>query len=252
MALFCIGIFQVGCNSSQPRTLKIAATPVPHAQILKEIEPDLNRRGVKLRIIEVDDYTSANRLLQDKQVDANFFQHRPYLKQQEEQFCYQFEELVAVHIEPMGIYSVKYDSIEDIPLRRLFAVPSDPSNQARALFLLQEIGLIELHDTSLPTTRDLKRNPHEIRLKEIDAPFLARTLRDVDFAVIPSNFALQARLNPLKDSLAIENADSPYVNIIVIRKGDKSEKLEVLKFVLESPQAKKKIEEKYQGVIKPV
>jgi D-methionine transport system substrate-binding protein len=251
--LFFVALLTLcACSNNEPRTIKIAATPVPHAQILKEIEPELNRRGIKLRIIEVDDYTSANRLLNEGQVDANFFQHRPYLKQQEEQFGYQFEELVPVHIEPLGVYSTKYMTIEDLPLRRLIAIPSDPSNQSRALFLLQDAGLIELENTLAPTLHDLKSNPYQIRLREIDAPFLARTLRDVDFAVIPSNFALQARLNPLKDALLLEDANSPYVNIIVIRKGDTHEKLEVLKFVIQSPQTHKMIEERYQGAIRSI
>jgi D-methionine transport system substrate-binding protein len=250
--IFTLCFFAVACQNSNPRTIKIAATPIPHAQILKEIEPELNRRGINLRIIEVDDYTSANKLLAEKQVDANFFQHRPYLRQQEEQFGYQFEELVAVHIEPLGIYSSKYTSLENISMRRVIAIPSDPSNQSRALFLLEKAGLIELEDTANPTHHDLKANPYELRIRELDAPFIARTLRDVDFAVIPSNFALQARLNPQKDALLLEDANSPYLNVVVINKGDTQEKLEVLKFVLQSPQTSKMIRDKYEGALKPV
>lgn len=244
-------LFFVGCHQKNEASIRVAATPTPQAEILREVAPDLKKKGVHLEIIEVEDYISPNRLLQERQVDANFFQHRPYLKIEEDQFGYDFEELVAVHLEPMGIYSAKHKDLDHLPPRIKVTIPSDPSNQARALLLLQDAGLIRLGNSSMPTLTDVIMDPLHIHFWELESPFLPRSLHDVDLSVIPSNFALQARLNPLKDALFVEPPDSPYVNVVVIRRGEKNEKLELLAEELKTPKTRHFLTERYQGALIP-
>ncbi len=246
-------ILLVGCTPSG-KTLKVAATPLPHAEILKVIEPELKKEGIRLKIIEVDDYTIPNRLLAEKQVDANFFQHRPFLDDQVNRFGYEIEELTKVHIEPLGIYSQKVKSLNDVKDGSLIAIPSDPINEARALNLLADVGLITLHPIakgSYATPLDIADNPKKLKLEEIDAPFLPRTLKDVTLAVIPVNFALQGHLNPAQ-AIASEDTNSPYANIIAIRKGDeKREEIIALKKQMNSAAVKAFIISRYEGAIQP-
>lgn len=242
-----------GCASSE-KTLKVAASAVPHAEILQIVEPELNEQGVRLKIVEVDDYTIPNRLLVEKQVDANYFQHRPFMDDQVNRFGYDIEELTKVHLEPLAIYSLKISSLDQVESGAHVAIPSDPTNEARALKLLQDVGLIELRavkEGAYPTILDITANPKRLKIDELDAPFLPRALKDITLAVIPVNFALQGNLNP-KDALATEAADSPYANIISIRKGDGDrEEIILLKESLNSPKVKQFIEQKYHGELQP-
>ena len=242
-----------GCKGHQEKQLKVAATSVPHAEILEFIQPAMEERGISLDIIVVDDYNIPNRALADKEVDANFFQHLPFLEAQIADFGYQLEPLVAVHIEPMGIYSKKISSIKNLKEGSSIAIPSDPSNEARALALLQQEGLISLNDKGTKTTLlDIKENPLRLRFIEMDAPLLSRSLEDVDAAVINANFALSAGLSPKKDALTLENGQSRYANIVVVRKGDAERgDLQALKEALTSEKTRKFIEEHYRGAITP-
>jgi len=244
-------LFLCGCGPSE-KTLKVAATPVPHADLLEIIKPDLEKEGIYLQIIEVDDYHLPNRLLFEKQVDANFFQHLPYLEEQNRQFGYNLVPLTRVHIEPMGIYSKKLASLDEVSQGATVAIPSDPSNGVRALYLLADMELITLK----PNPRspfDIEKNPKKLKIKEIDAPFLPRVLADVDLAVIPANFALQAKLNPLVDALALEEKESLYANIVVVREGElRSEKLQKLKEALHSEKLREHIYQVYKGAIVPI
>ncbi len=250
LALLCC----TACASKE-KVLKIAATPVPHAELLEAIKPELEAEGIKLKIVEVDDYTLPNRLLYEKQVDANFFQHQPFLDEQNKRCGYHLKPLLAVHIEPLGIYSQKTTKLDNLKEGALVAIPSDPTNEARALLLLQEVHLIKLKGLPkghLATVYDIEENPKHLKFKEVDAAFLPRALPDVEIAVIPANFALQGKLDPLKDALALESADSPYVNVIVIRDGDDNrEDLQKLKEIMSSEKMKKIIFDKYKGSVKP-
>jgi D-methionine transport system substrate-binding protein len=250
--LFALAI--TSCNKHE-HVLKIAATPVPHAELLTFIKPELEKEGIHLKIVEVDDYNLANRLLAEKQVDANFFQHLPFLEEQNHRFGYHLVPLVAVHIEPLGIYSEKVTSIQDVRERGIIAIPNDPTNEARALTLLQEVGLIKLKTQApghLTTIYDIEENPKQLKFQEVDAAFLPRSLADVDLAVIPANYALQAHLNPEKDALALEPSDSPYANIVAVREGDEhKEDLQKLKEALTSEKMRTHILEKYKGAIIP-
>lgn len=244
------------CGCQSEKTLKVAATPVPHADLLEVIKPDLEDEGIKLKIVEVDDYNLPNRLLFEKQIDANFFQHKPYLDEQNERFGYNLVPLIAIHIEPLGIYSKKITSLDQLKEGSLVAIPSDPTNEARALNLLAEVGLIKLKplkNISLATVYDIDENPKNLKIEEVDAAFLPRTLSDVDLAVIPVNFALQANLNPGEDAIVLESKDSPYANIVVIRGGEEDRKeLQKLKEALQSDKLRLYIEEKYKGAILPI
>ncbi len=236
-------------------TLKVAATPVPQAQMLHFVKSELEKEGIKLKVIEVDDYNIPNRALAEKEVAANFFQHIPFMDEQIKNFGYKIQCYARIELEPMAIYSDKIASLKDLKKGATIAIPNDPTNEFRALSILQKQGLIEMrpHAKLTATVADIQSNPLDLKFREIDAALLTRALPDVDAAAIPTNFALQLGLNPSKDSLAMESVDSPYANIIAIRIGDADDpRLEVLKKVMLSDNMRTFIEDTYKGAIIPV
>lgn len=244
----------VSCSSESKDGLKVAATPVPHAQMLEFIKPELKAQGIDLVIIVADDYNIPNRALANGEVDANFFQHIPFLEEQIKQFNYPIESIAKIEIEPMGIYSKKIRKLNDLKENATIAIPNDPTNEARALLLLQAQGLIRLDDSKNlnATALNIKRNTKNIKFIEVDAAMLPRTLEDVDAAVINTNFALQAQLSPQKDALALEGKDSPYANILTIRTGDENRAdIQALKAAMTSEKMREFIKQKYQGAIQP-
>ena len=261
--LLALGALVAGCSgekkeaaqsSDKKVVLKVGATPVPHAEILNEIKPLLAKDGIDLQIIEFTDYVKPNLSLNDKEIDANFFQHEPYLKKFAADRKLDLVNLVAVHIEPMGVYSKKLKDIKSVPDGAKVAIPNDPTNGGRALNILAKAGLIKLKDGVgiSATVGDIVENPKNLKITEAEAAMLPRTLDDVDLAVINSNFAMEAKLNPTKDALFIEPKDSPYANIVAVRKGDENRKeIQALKKGLTSPEVKKFIEEKYKGAVIP-
>ena len=261
--LLALGALVAGCSgekkeaaqsSDKKVVLKVGATPVPHAEILNEIKPLLAKDGIDLQIIEFTDYVKPNLSLNDKEIDANFFQHEPYLKKFAADRKLDLVNLVAVHIEPMGVYSKKLKDIKSVPDGAKVAIPNDPPNGGRALNILAKAGLIKLKDGVgiSATVGDIVENPKNLKITEAEAAMLPRTLDDVDLAVINSNFAMEAKLNPTKDALFIEPKDSPYANIVAVRKGDENRKeIQALKKALTSPEVKKFIEEKYKGAVIP-
>ena len=261
--LLALGALVAGCSgekkeaaqsSDKKVVLKVGATPVPHAEILNEIKPLLAKDGIDLQIIEFTDYVKPNLSLNDKEIDANFFQHEPYLKKFAADRKLDLVNLVAVHIEPMGVYSKKLKDIKSVPDGAKVAIPNDPTNGGRALNILAKAGLIKLKDGVgiSATVGDIVENTKNLKITEAEAAMLPRTLDDVDLAVINSNFAMEAKLNPTKDALFIEPKDSPYANIVAVRKGDENRKeIQALKKALTSPEVKKFIEEKYKGAVIP-
>jgi D-methionine transport system substrate-binding protein len=245
-----------GTNARAQETLKIAASAVPHAEILEFVKPLLKSQGVLLDIRVFTDYVQPNLQVAENQLDANFFQHQPYL----DAFNVAHgTNLVAVpnsqvHIEPFGAYSKKLRSLAALPDGAQIAVPNDPSNCGRALALLQKQGLIRLRDPAniLATARDIVDNPKKIKIRELEAATLPRTLDDVDLALINTNYALVAGLNPLRDALFIESGDSPYANLVVTRV-DNAQSPAVKKLVsaLRSPETKRFIENHYHGAVIP-
>ena len=236
-------------------TLKIGATPVPHAELLEQIKTDLKERGINLEVIEFNDYVQPNIALNDKELDANFFQHEPYLKD----FITEHKDVKltnagGIHIEPMGIYSKKITALADLPDGAVVSIPNDPTNGGRALLLLQKANLLKLKDgaNETATVQDIAENPRNLIIQEVEAAQLPRTLEDVTISIINTNFAMNADLNPMKDALFIEDSTSPYVNIIAVREGDESRaEIKALVEALKSDKIKKFITDKYNGAIVP-
>lgn len=241
-------------TSSKTTKLVVGATPVPHAEILNFVKPMLKEKGIDLVVKEFTDYVTPNTALNDKEIDANFFQHVPYLEDFNKQHNMNLVAIAKVHVEPMGAYSKKIKSKDEIKDGMTVAIPNDATNEGRALLLLQKQGLIKLKDEKglTQTPKDIVDNPKNLKFNELDAAQLPRVLQDVDFAVINTNFALEAKLNPVKDALFMEDKDSPYANVLVVRPDEQNNPaIKELVKVLNSPEVKKFIEDKYKGAIVP-
>ena len=238
-----------GSTQNSDSVLTVGATPIPHAELLNLVKDDLAAQGITLKVVEFTDYVMPNSALIAGDLDANFFQHIPYLETNAE-WSSKLVSAFGVHVEPFGLYSSKYKHINDLPNGASIAIPNDPSNGGRALLLLQSKGLITLKaGVGLTATpRDIADNPKNFRFQELEAAQLPRSLSDVDAATINGNYALEAGLNPLRDSLIIEGADSPYVNIVVVQKGmEKDRRIIALRNALLSVKVKNFINSQYGG-----
>ncbi|MGE7614900.1 MetQ/NlpA family ABC transporter substrate-binding protein [Paenibacillus sp. NPDC101420] len=241
-------------TDAEPVKLVVGASPVPHAEILKAIAPLLEAQGITLEIKEFTDYVQPNVQLSEKTLDANFFQHQPYLDDQNQKNGSDLVSVTAVHVEPFGAYSKKIKSIDELADGAKVAIPNDATNGGRALILLAKNGLISLKDdTNITSTQaDITENKKNLKIIELDAAMLGRQLDEVDLALINTNYALEANLVPTKDALFIEGTDSPYANILVARPDNKdSDAIKKLAAALNSPEAKAFIEEQYKGSIIP-
>ena len=245
----------VAAFSAQADTLTVAATPVPHAEILEFVKPMLAKDGVELEIKVFTDYVQPSMQTNEKRVDGNFFLHQPYLDEFKKKQKNDIQTVVAkVHVEPLGAYSAKHKTAAAIPDGASVAIPNDPSNSGRALLLMAKNGLITLKDLNniSATQKDIADNPKKLKIRELEAATLPRILSQVDLAVINTNYALEAKLNPEKDALVIEGSDSPYVNILVSRADNKdSDAMKKLAAALHSPEVKQFITEKYKGAVLP-
>ena len=240
-------------QTSGTKTLKVGATAVPHAEILEAAKPLLEKEGIKLDIVEFNDYVQPNLALNDKELDANFFQHDPYLQNfMEEHKEVKLVSAGGVHIEPMGIYSKKVKDLKDLKEGATISIPNDPTNGGRALLLLQKAGLLKLKDgvNEKATLQDIAENPKNFKFQEVEAAQVPRPLDDA--AIINSNFAMQVQRDPTKDSLFIEDSTSPYVNIVAVRQGDENRpEIQALMKVLHSQEIKDFITNKYKGAVVP-
>jgi D-methionine transport system substrate-binding protein len=245
-------------GTAQAETLRIAADPVPHAEILnyvKKLDPKLD-----IKIVELTSGANANELLASGDVDANYFQHVPYLKSQEKALGKTFAVAATVHIEPLGIYSHKYKDFKSVPDGSTVAVPNNVTNLSRALFLLQSQGLIKLDAkftdpaSTLATPKDIVENPKHLKILEVESPQIPRSLDDVALAVINGNYALEAGLSPAKDALGLESADhNPYANILVTNPNLANDpRIKELAKDLTSPQVAEFIRKTYNGSVIPV
>ena len=235
-------------------TIKVGASPTPHAEILTEAKERLAKDGVTLEIVEFTDYVQPNLALNEKSLDANYFQHVPYMEKFASEHNLELASVGTVHVEPMALYSRTAKQIDSIADGSKIAIPNDATNGGRALILLHKTGLITLKDPAniLATKEDVTDNPHNFEFVELEAAQLPRSLDDVGAAVINTNYAIDAGLVPTKDALAIESKDSPYANIITVRSGDESRpEIQKLLKALQSAETKKFIEDKYQGAILP-
>jgi len=234
--------------------LSVAATPVPHAEILEFVKPQLAEQGVELDVKVFTDYIQPNIQVDQKRMDANFFQHQPYLDEFNDGRGTNLVTVTGVHVEPFGAYSSKIDSLDELKEGAVVAIPNDPTNGGRALLLLQKAGVITLKDASkiTATPRDIADNPKDLDFKELEAATLPRILNQVDLALINTNYALEAGLNPSEDALVIEGSESPYVNILVARPDNKdSEAMQKLAEALKSDAVRDFIMEKYEGAVVP-
>lgn len=237
---------------SMAETLKIGATPRPHAEILELIKPMAKAKGIEIVIVEFTDYVQPNIALADGELDANFFQHKPYLETFSKDRRIALSSLVAVHIEPMGAYSKKIKDLNELKKGASVGIPNDPTNGGRALLLLQAGGLIELDKKAgiLPTTLDVVKNPLNLKFRELEAAMLPRSLQDLDLAIINTNYALEGGLVPTKDALIMEGSESPYANIIAVRTKDLDKpEFKILAEILTSEEVKEFLEKEYKGSI---
>lgn len=251
-------------SKDNPITIKIGASPAPHAEILKAAEPALLEKGIVLDIVEFTDYVLPNVALEDGSLDVNYFQHQPYLDDFNKSYSEKNSDwttlvsLLPVHFEPMGLYGGKTAKLEDIADGAKIAVPNDTTNEARALLLLEAQGLIKIAEgKGLQATKiDIVDNPHNIEVVELEAAQVPRSLADVDFAVINGNYAIDAGLSS-DDMLAHEATDSEaaktYANILTIREGDEGRpELQALAEVMKGKEVSEFITNEYKGAVIPM
>ena len=238
-------------------TLKVAASPTPHAEILNAAKDILAEQGITLEVVEFSDYVQPNLVTESGEVDANYFQHTPYLESFNEENGTHLVSVGAIHYEPFGIYPGKSNDLENIADGATIAVPNDTTNEARALQLLAAQGIITVRDGAGPTAtvNDIEENPHNVKIEEIEAAQLPRTVADVDFAVINGNYAILGGLK-VKDALAAEAADSvaatTYANIVAVRAGEEQRpELQALVKALKGDQVKEYMNKKYEGAVVP-
>ena len=234
--------------------ISVAATAVPHAGLLEFVKPALAKEGVELKIKVFTDYVQPNVQVAEGRLDANFFQHQPYLDEFNASRGTALVSIAGVHVEPFGAYSSKIKKLDELSEGAQVVIPNDATNGGRALLLLQKAGVIKLKDGAgiTATVKDIAENPKGIKVRELEAATLPRVLAQVDLALINTNYALEAGLNPTKDALVIEGADSPYVNILVTtaEKKDNAD-LQKLAKALHTPEVKKFIADQYKGAVVP-
>ncbi|MET3986225.1 MetQ/NlpA family ABC transporter substrate-binding protein [Streptomyces sp. PvR034] len=244
-----------GGKVDESKPLVIAASPSPHADILNFVKDKLAAKdGLKIEVKEFTDYVLPNTATEQGQVDANFFQHKPYLDDFNKKNNTHIVPVVTVHLEPLGLYSKKVKSLADIKAGQTVAVPNDPTNEGRALQLLAANKLITLKD-GVGTTAKLAdiTDKKGLEFKELEAATVPRALNDVDAAIINGNYAIEAKLVPAKDALVLEKAEgNPYANLLAVKDGKQSDpRIQKLAKLLNSDEVKKFIEEKYQGSVIP-
>ena len=246
-------------DTAETVTLKVAASPTPHAEILEQVKPILAEQGIDLVITEYGDYIVPNTAVDEGDEDANYFQHTPYLEQFNAENGTDLVSAGKIHYEPMGIYPGKTATLEDLPDGATIAVPNDATNEARALQLLAAQGIITVRDGAglTATVNDIEENPHNVKIEEIEAAQLPRTVADVDFAVINGNYAMEAGFSVGTDALAIEDASSEaaqtYANVLVVKEGNENDPaIQALYAALTSDTIKDFINNTYDGAVVPI
>ncbi len=245
-------------SAQELEVIKVGASITPHAEILRSVSDELEKQGYKLEVVEYNDYIIPNTALESGELDANYIQHLPYLEDFNKENGTDIVSVADIHYEPFGIYAGKSDSLENLKEGAVIAVPNDTTNEARALLLLQDQGLIKLKENAglTATVKDIADNPKNFEIKELEAAQVPKALQDVDVAAINTNYALEANLK-LSDALASEGADSlaakTYANIIAVKEGNENaEKIKALIDAVKSEQVKKFIEDKYDGAVVPI
>lgn len=245
-------------DSAENKTIKVAASATPHAEILEYAKTALKEKGYDLEVTIFDDYVKPNEVVESGEFDANYFQHEPYLNSFNEEKGTHLVIAGKIHYEPFGIYPGTKKSLDDIADGDTIAVPNDTTNEARALLLLQDNGIIKLKDGAgiNATVNDIEENPHNIEIVELEAAQVARVVDETSFVVLNGNYALQAGFSVSKDALAYEKSDSEaaktYVNVIAVKEGsENNEAIKALVDVLKSDDVKKYINDTYDGAVLP-
>lgn len=239
---------------AQAVEITIGVSPEPHSKLVSLVIDDLEKEGIKVNLIEFTDYVKPNLSLADGEIDANFFQHKPYLDDFIAKEKLDLVSIGNVHVEPMALYANGVDSLEALPEGAEIAIPNDTVNGGRALLLLEANGLIKLNEGAglEATEKDIAKNPKNIKFTALEAAMLPRVLAQIDGAVINGNYALEAGLNPVEDGIVVEGKDSPYANIVAVRAGEeKEDKFVKLIKALQSDEVKAYIEENYDGGVVP-
>ena len=257
--MLCGVLGACGAGGGDDKTITVGASTTPHAEILKVAAPLMQEAGYTLTIQEFDDYVLPNMALQNGEIDANYFQHKPHMDDFNSEQNGDLVSVAAIHYEPLGLYAGKTKAIADLPDGAQIAVPNDTSNEARALMLLEAQGLIKLKDDAdyNATVKDIAENPKNLKIVEIEAAQLGRSLQDVDMAVINGNYAIKAGLKVETDALAREEKDSSaatdYANIVAVKSGNENNAAvqELIK-ALESDEVRAYMEETYEGAVVPV
>lgn len=265
LTVIIVGILSIGligCGSDESlkkddKVIKVGVSPVPHEEIMEVAKPLLEKKGYKVEIIEFTDYVLPNTSLENEELDANYFQHIAYLNSFNEDNKTHLTYTAEIHLEPMGAFSKKYKNIDEIKNGAVVAIPDDPSNEARALRVLEGAGLIEIKDGELITIADIISNPKNLEFKELEAATLPRVLEDVDIAVINGNYALEAGLDVNKDAFYAEDKNIESLkerrNVLAVKEGNENnQKIKDLTEALTSDEVRKFINEKYRGAVVPV
>ncbi|WP_267523078.1 MetQ/NlpA family ABC transporter substrate-binding protein [Campylobacter sp. MG1] len=234
-------------------TIKVGITPYPNAVIMENVKDDLKQLGYDLEVIEFNDYILPNLALNDGELDANMYQHKPFLEDFNESKNTDLVAVANVFLPPMAAYSKKVKDVKDLKDGALIYIPNDPTNESRALDVLEQAGLIKTNkNVKFRSVLDITENPKKLDIKELEAAQVPRTLEECDLAVINTNYALAANLNPIKDSIILEDLNSPYVNVIAVKKGkEEDKKTKALIEVIKTPKIKKILEEQFKGAIIP-
>ena len=259
-----LALASFGCTNNEPAPsgeakltkITVAASPVPHAEILAQVKSDLADKGYELEVIEFSDYVQPNMVVEAGDIDANFFQHKPYLDNFNTEKKTNIVSVAAVHYEPLGIYPGKSNDLSNIPNGATIAVPNDTTNEARALLLLEANGIIKIKNGAglTATKKDIVENPFNVDVVELEAAQVARVVAETDFVVLNGNYALEAEFNVESDALAKEEQESEaaqtYANILCVKKGnEETEKTKALIEVLKSDKVKKYIADTYNGAV---
>ena len=248
-------------KKADSKTIKVGASITPHAEILREAAKILEKQGIKLEVVEYTDYVQPNTAVEDGSLDANYFQHTPYLNTFNAENKTHIVSVGAIHYEPFGIYAGKVKALADLPDGARIGVPNDGSNETRALLLLQQEGIIKLKDgidaSSNATKLDIVENPKNIEIVEMEAAQISKALEDLDFGVINGNYALQAGLNAGTDALAVEDASGSgaqtYANVLCVKEGnEKNANVQALFKALTSEEIKTFINNTYSGAVVPI
>lgn len=250
---FAVAFGFTGCKkadkaASNPGVLKVGATPEPHADLLNLVKDDLKAEGITLEVIEFNDYVIPNEAVESGEIDANYFQHLPYLNSFNEERGFHLVNAAGIHVEPFALYSRKVKSLAELADGARIAIPNDPTNEGRALLLLQAAGVLTLKPEAgiTATPLDVASYNKKVTFTEVEAASLPRVLDDVDAAVINGNYAIPAGLSAYKDGIFIEDSSSPYVNVIAVKAGNENKaEIQALVKALKSEKVKKYIQERY-------